>query len=242
MARKGVRTRLKRHAAPAFWTIPRKRFRFAVRAAAGPHAAPASYPLAVIVRDLLGLARNYREARATITEGRITVDGVVRRDPHFPVGVMDVVEIAGIGKVYRFLPRDGAPLVPVEIPETEKGLKLCQIRSKTTVRGGKLQYGLHDGRTILPAGEVEFNVGDTCLVDVPSQRIQRALKLEKNAQVIVVRGQNAGTVGQVDQLLPGSFSRRAMARLKVRGRAVEVPTRLLLVVGKDQPAITLGRE
>jgi ribosomal protein S4E len=59
---------------------------------------------------------------------------------------------------------------------------------------------------------------------------------------MVVRGQNAGTVGQVDQLLGGSFTRPGMARLKVRGRAIEVPTRLLLVVGKDRPAITLGQE
>jgi small subunit ribosomal protein S4e len=195
-----------------------------------------------VVRDVLGLAHSYREARTTITEGRIAVDGVVRRDPHFPVGVMDVLEIAGTGKVYRFLPREGTLLVPVAIPETEKSVKLCQIRSKTTVRGGRLQYGLHDGRTILPAGEMEFNVGDSCILDVPSQRVQRALKLEKNAQVMVVRGQNAGTVGQVDQLLGGSFTRPGMARLKVRGRAIEVPTRLLLVVGKDRPAITLGQE
>lgn len=242
MARKGRKARLKRSEAPAFWTIPRKRFRFAVKPAPGPHAASGCYPLAVIIRDVLGLARSYREARAAITQGHILVDGVVRRDPHFAVGVMDVVEVPATGKVYRFLPRSGLPLVPIEIPDAEKGLKLCRVRRKVSIRGAKLQYGLHDGRTLVPAGEVEFKVGDSCLLEVPSQRLQRVLKLEKNTQVLVVGGQNAGVVGEVQQILPSSFTRRAMARLKVGEQSLELPADLLIVVGRDRPLITLGRE
>ena len=40
-------------------------------------------------------------------------------------------------------------LKPVKIEEAEKTKKLCQVKSKTTMKGGKTQIGFHDGRSLI---------------------------------------------------------------------------------------------
>ena len=58
MAKKSGSLKAKRSAAPAFWQIARKEKRFVVRTSPGPHPKNYSYPLLVVLRDILGLAQN----------------------------------------------------------------------------------------------------------------------------------------------------------------------------------------
>lgn len=240
MARMGGDKRLKRSGAPTFWGIPRKRYQFAVLAAPGPHPRNTSYPLTVLLRDTLGVVKSAREARVALGEGSIIVDGVVRREPDFPVGLMDVLEIPSIGKVYRLVPTARSLLSPVEIPDSEKSLKLCKIRRKVTIKKGRLQYGMHDGRSIITEGEVSLNVGDSLLIQVPSQKIERTLKFEKGALALVISGQKAGQLGRIEDIKAGTFSRPPIATLKTDGDSTELPTALFMIVGKDKPLLTLG--
>ena len=76
------------------------------------------------------------------------VDGVVRTDPRFPVGLMDIVEIPDMEKIYRILPKWKKGLVPQEVSKKESSFKLCRIENKTTIKNGNIQLNLHDGRNI----------------------------------------------------------------------------------------------
>ncbi|MCS7116625.1 MAG: S4 domain-containing protein, partial [Nitrososphaerales archaeon] len=143
MGHMGGQRRTKRSKAPAYWPIPRKRYQFTITTSPGPHPKDWSYPLAVLVRDVLKLVKTYREAKASIKEGNFIIDGVVRTSPNFPVGLMDVVSIPPISKIFRLLPTPKSPLEAIEVPEVEKNLKLCKVKTKTTVKGGAIQYGLH---------------------------------------------------------------------------------------------------
>lgn len=242
MAKMGRDTRLKRAAAPKFWRIPRKAKKFTVSPSPGPHPKNQCYPLAILVRDGLKLTHTYREARAAITEGSLLLDGVARREASFPVGLMDVIDVPVLGKTYRLLPSPKSMLAPVEIPESEQSLKLCRIRSKTTVRKGKIQYGLHDGRSLLTEAEVSLNVGDSVLIDLPSQRIRQTFSLEEGAQALVLRGAKVGRIGTIEELKEGTFSSPRRAVLNIGGARTELPTELLLVVGKGKPPLSLPIE
>lgn len=230
---------MKRSKAPSFWKISRKRFRFIIKPSPGPHPHDASIPLAVLIRDHLGLVKTAREAKAVIKEGAILVDGIIRRDPRFPVGLMDVVEIPSIERYYRLVPKNGSPISPIEVPESEKSLKICKVKTKLTIKGGVIQYGLHDGRTLLD-GSLGLKPGDACLMEVPSQKVLKPLKMEKGALTLVIRGSKAGSIGRVEELKKGTFTRPPMALVSFEEGTVELPTEVLLPLGYDKPPIQVS--
>lgn len=230
---------MKRSVAPAFWRFPRKKKEFAVTAYPGPHPRSTSYPLAILVRDVLKLCKTYREARSVIREGRVVIDGVARRDPHFPVGLMDVVEIPSIGKVFRMLPSGNVELAPVEIPQSEKELKLCKVKTKTTIKGGRLQIGFHDGRSIILGSGANISPGDSCLIEVSGLKIIETLRLGKDALVLVVKGEKAGQLGKIEEMKAGSMTRPQSALLSLKTDKTEVPMPLIMVVGKEKPLLQI---
>ena len=63
MAKMGSRKHLKRYKAPKSWPIHPKEDTWTVKPAPGSHAIEDSLPLLVIIRDILGLADNSREAK-----------------------------------------------------------------------------------------------------------------------------------------------------------------------------------
>lgn len=239
MARMGGNKRTKRSMAPAFWEIPRKSFRFTVTVAPGPHPKKESYPISVLIRDVLGLVKTYREAKTVIHEGKILVDGVARREPDFPVGLMDVIDIPSIGKTFRLVPIQGKPLHPIVINESEKSLKLCKVKVKKTVKNGLIQYTFHDGRCILSDDGLKLNPGDTCLLEIPSQKVIKSIRLEKDKLAIITKGKKVGQLGRIEEIKPGSFSRPKMVSLSLGGTLTELPLDIVFVVGEENPLITI---
>ena len=223
--------------APSFWGISRKTKRFVITVKPGPHPKNYSIPTAVLLRDTLKKVTTLREAKSVIYKGKVTVDGVKRKSLHHGIGLMDVVELEGISDVYRLVPQDGLVLKPLKISESEKSKKLVKIISKTTLKGGKTQLGFHDGRSFI--SDTKVNVGDSCLIQVPEQKILDVIKLEKGSQVIVTRGVNAGKVGIVDEIKEGTFILPKRVLVTLGEQKIEIPIALLMVVGKEKPAIQI---
>lgn len=238
MARMGGRKRTKRSLAPKFLKIPRKKHKFITTTSPGPHPKDWSINLQTLVRDVLNLARIAREAKDAIKRGKIVVDGKVRKDPGFPVGLMDVIEIPSIKKVYRILPIEEG-LAPFEIPEEEKNVKVCLVRNKVNVKGGKFQYSLHDGRNILADEDIGLKPGDSCLIEVPSQRIIEKIPLEEGILALVIRGQRSGKICKVLEIEPGTITRDPIVRVEINGQEVELPKYTLMPIGKKKPVISL---
>ena len=241
MAKKSGSLKVKRSAAPPFWQIARKDKRFVVRTSPGPHPKNYSYPLLVVLRDILGLTRTRREALSVLNAGVVKVDGRVVRSEAFPVGLMDVIELANIGKYYRVVPSFGR-LVPVEILEKESELKVCMVKSKKTIKGARIGYGLHDGRTIFPEAEVDIRPGDACIVKIPSQEFQGSFRLNKGGLALLIKGERSGEVATVEDVKQGTYQRGAIATIRFAdGTASELTTSVLLPLGKQQPEITVSK-
>ena len=85
--------KLKRQMAPTFWGITRKDKRFVVTVKPGPHPKNNSIPTAVLLRDTLKLVTTLREAKSTIYDGKVTIDGIKRKSLHHGIGLMDVIEL-----------------------------------------------------------------------------------------------------------------------------------------------------
>lgn len=162
MGKKGGSRGMKRISAPKSWDIARKAARFVTKPSPGTHPIDRSYSLAVVLRDLLGMVETQKEVTQVLTRGDVLVDGVPRRDPGFPVGLFDVVSIPAENKSFRLVPSpDG--LVATDIVSTEAGVKLCRVRSKVRVTGGHIQFGFHDGRSMLD-DKLAATCGDSVLL------------------------------------------------------------------------------
>ena len=227
--------KLKRQMAPLFWGINRKNKRFAITVKPGSHSKNRSIPTALLLRDVLKVVTTLREAKSVIYNGKVNVDGIIRKSLHHSIGLMDVIELQGISDIYRLVPTRGHILQPVKIDSSEKSKKIVKVTSKTTTKGKKIQLGFHDGRTIIADNNV--NVGDSCLIQIPEQKILDVIKLEKDSLVIVTRGANTGQIGHINNVNEATFTLPKRINLTVDKKKFEMPSDLVIVIGKEKPVI-----
>ncbi|MCW4015214.1 MAG: 30S ribosomal protein S4e [Candidatus Bathyarchaeota archaeon] len=248
MGRKGERGHLKRKPAPKLWPIHRKEAVWTVMAKAGPHSISSSLPLALVIRDIFGFAKTAKEAKNIISQGKIMVDGKVRLDEHFLVGLMDVVSIPETKKFYRVLP-SGKGLFLHPISSEDAGFKLYRIENKTVVQGGNMHLDLHDGSNVLSAvgnsenpEEVTYHTLDVLKLSVPDREILGYTKLNVGAPAIVIGGKNMGIVGKVVSIekKPNKKRRDLLVTVKdVNGNQFQTILDFVFILGDNEPLISL---
>ncbi|MCS7386267.1 MAG: 30S ribosomal protein S4e [archaeon GB-1867-005] len=250
MGRKGPKRHLKRFPAPAFWPIPRKAYKFAVKPSPGPHPLERCIPLLVVMREILGYAETAREAKRIIKEGHIKVDGIVRKDHKFPVGLMDVIEITKTNEYYRVLPHPQKGLTLHPITQEEASFKLCRIENKTTVKGGHVQLNLHDGRNHLirvadPKKPVEdiYKTMDVLKISIPNQDILDHIKFGEGTIAVVIGGKNIGLVGKVVKIERGFGRLRSVVTLESpKNDIFKTSLTYTFAIGVEEPIISLPKE
>ncbi|MFW9787089.1 MAG: 30S ribosomal protein S4e [Candidatus Thorarchaeota archaeon] len=243
MARRGQKKHLKRLPAPRHWPIKRKESKFTTRVIPGPHPKEHSLTLAILLREVLGYAENMREVKSILSSGQVLVDGVIRKDGRFPVGLMDVVEITTSGERFRLLPKLRGGLKLVSIDDAEAKFKLCRIETKTMVKSGKVQLGLHDGRTLLlPEGEkaADYQTLDTLKVGIPTQKLMKTINLDKGAYAVVSRGKNVGIEGKILEIEKRLGTNASTVTLQdPDGNRFQTALEYVFVVGKSKPEVAL---
>jgi small subunit ribosomal protein S4e len=238
MAIMGSRKHLKRFKAPKHWPIHPKENKWTTKPNAGPHAIEGSLPLLLIVRDILGVADNARKAKRIINNGEILVDGRARKDYKFPVGFMDVIEIPKSEKVYRVLPDEKGRLTLQSIAAENKDFKLCKITDKTTIRGGKTQLNLHDGRNhIVDNG---YKVGDVVILKVPEQEISDSIDFAKGNIGLITGGKHTGEIGRIKEINITKSSMPNTVEMETEDKKTFLTLKdYVFVIGKEEPAIAL---
>lgn len=205
------------------------------------------FPLSIIVRDILHYAKTYREAKAIISSGKIKIDGKVRKDLKFPVGLMDVIEVSSINSFYRVLPVFNKGLYVVQIPKEEAWYKLCRIENKTNVKGGNIQLNLHDGRNILikvkdPKKPEEdfYKTHDVVQISLEDQAIIKYLKFNEKAYALVIAGKNVGKHGRITKIEKGTAFRPSIVSIEgANGEFFKTIADYTFVIGEDEPIIKL---
>lgn len=250
MGKMGGSRHFKREAAPIFWPIHRKKHVWVLKPDPGPHPLERCIPLGVIVRDFLNFAKTMKEAKKIVSQGKILVDGRVRREIHFPVGLMDVVSIPETGKNYRVLPF-GKGLSLLEIDSEEAKYKICRIENKTTVSGGHIQLNLHDGRNILiksedpskPAGDI-YETLDTLRISLPDQNIIEHFKIEVGMIALIIGGENIGRHGLIKSIdvIAGHKRRKSLATIENKGGLTyQTILDYIFVIGDKEARISLPK-
>jgi small subunit ribosomal protein S4e len=239
MGKKGPTKHMKREMSPKFWPIHRKEAVWSVRPSPGPHPSKVSTPLTVVLRDFLGLAETAKEAQRVIKEGKIKVDGRVRRDDRYSIGLMDVLEIPEADQRYRVLPKHGGRFTLHPISKAEADYKLCRITGKTTIRGGKTQLNLHDGRNVLIEKET-FDVGDIVKLDIVSQEITDHIGFKPGVRVIITGGRSQGQYGILLDLGPEPGKKRTATIRTPENDDIRTLASYVFAVGTETPMISLS--
>jgi len=248
LGKKGRSTGLKRKPAPRFWQIRRKEYTWVVKPSPGPHSLENCLPLAVILRDILGFAKTRKEAKKIVSQGKVYVDGKVRRKDNFPAGLMDVVSLPEVAKHFRVLPSSkGLILHPID--KEEANFKLCRIEDKNVVRNGHIQMNLNDGSNLLakvksskkPQEDV-YKTLDTVKISLPERQTLEIAKLKENNFAIITGGKNIGKYGKIIEIekAKGKKLRDTLVTLEdEKGNRYQTILNLVFAIGEKQPFISL---
>lgn len=248
MGRKGESKGLKRKPAPRFWPIHRKESVWVAKPSPGPHATEKSLPLAIILRDILDFAKTRKEAKTIVANGKIYIDGEIRREDDFPVGPMDVISIPEVDQHFRILPAEkGLILQPISKEET--AFKLCRIEDKTILKGGNVQLNLHDGSNLQikvadPKNPVEavYKTFDTLKISLPDRQIIEHIKMKEGCYAIITGGKNVGKYGKIVEIESVETKKRRNALVTVedeKGNKYQTILNFTFAVGENSPLIAL---
>lgn len=248
MGRKGGSTGLKRKPAPGFWPIHKKEKVWVVKPSSGPHSLDRCVPLAVILRDILGFAETRKEAKTIVSQGKMLVDGKIRREDDFPAGLMDVISLPDADKHFRVLPsRKG--LILHSISKDEASFKPCRIENKTIVKNGHVQINLHDGSNVLvkvadpknPQEDV-YGTFDTLKIGFPERQILEHIKLKENVLAMITGGKNVGKYGKIVEIEKVKGKKRKNALVIIedeKGNRYQTILDFVFAIGDAHPLISL---
>lgn len=222
----------RRISAPSSWPIEKKTHAWVVGANAGSHSMQTGIPLLIVVRDMLKLATNSREARNIINEGNILVDGVPRKDYKFMTGLFDIISLPAINQHYCVL-LDGKNRF--KLNKQEPGVaKICRVNDKTIMKKGAVQLNLHDGSNILASNE--YKTFDTVLLSLPDRKISKHLPYKVGTLAIVIGGEHSGEMGTIKQIrkVRGSGTNMVVLSNECEFETIES---YVYVIGETKPEI-----
>jgi small subunit ribosomal protein S4e len=247
LGKKGKTARLKRKPAPRFWPIHRKELPWIVKPSSGSHSLESCLPLTLVLRDILGVAQTRKEAKMILSEGKVLVDGTIRRKDDFPVGLMDVISMPQADKYYRVMPsHKGLVLNPIS--KEEANFKLIRVEDKTTVKNG-VQIAFHDGSNMLVKVadikkpiEVAYETFDILKVTYPDKQVVSTLKTKEGNLAIITGGKNIGKQGKIVEIEKTEAKKRRQALVVIEdANGVRYQTILdfIFSIGENEPLIGL---
>ena len=195
----GSSNHMKRLAMPRSWPLPRKTSIWVTKAAPGAHALELCMPVVVVIRDILGYAKSTREVRHILHNNLVSIDGRVCKDSRRGVGFMDVLTLGD--ENYRCIVDRKGILRYRQISKKEAETKVCRINGKTTIKGGKTQLHLHDGRNILTDDASEYNTGDSLVIALPSQEVKEHIRFSDGIKCYLTGGAHVGEFAEVSEYI-----------------------------------------
>ncbi|MDI9644468.1 MAG: 30S ribosomal protein S4e [Candidatus Verstraetearchaeota archaeon] len=238
---------LRTYPAPRHWPVAVKESAFTVRPMPGPHPFKECIPLGLILRDVLGKVKTISEAKRALAERKVLVDGKVRRDYRYPVGLMDILYLKPEEVYYRVMPDRVRKLCLMRISPDEATFKLLKIKGKHILKGRKVQLSFHDGKTLAFNVDDPFNIqlpyapNDVLKISIADNQVLDHLPLDRGVFVAVTGGRNVGQYGTVVET-PQTKSPDALSKVSIAGKETTVTLKYLFPIGKESPIISTSGE
>jgi len=220
--------------------MPRKQKVWTIAYRPGPHSKPMSIPLGFALKDLLKIAKNSREMKFMLNNSKVSVDGKVRKERNFALGLFDILELKEMKKAYRLLLDTNGRLVASEVPESEK-FKLCRIKSKSTVKGKKVSISTNDGRTFM-FDSTALKPGDSVKLKLPEGTIEKEIPMAEGSLVLLLSGKHVGETAKISQITPGTLKKEVLLTLEAGDEEFQTVGKNVFVIGKEKREIRTFKE
>ncbi|WP_298669575.1 30S ribosomal protein S4e [uncultured Methanofollis sp.] len=197
---------VKRLTAPTSWQIAKKEETFITKTCPGPHSASA-LPIAVWLRDKMGLAGNMKEVKRILGQRQVIVNGKAVTNPKIGLGIFDIVSMPKMNRYYRILMNKTGRLVSIEIDAEAAKTRLCKIANKTTVKGGKVQLNLLYGANVL--ADNTYKPKDSVVLTLEGDerfKIVDHYPFAVGNMAMVIGGQHSGRIGKITEIKPSTCS------------------------------------
>ncbi len=218
--------------------MPRKEKKWLVDTTSGPHSSENGIPLSASLRENLDVARNRREADKIVNDGKVEVDGKVRRKPKYPIGPMDIIRILETGQAWRILHDESGYLQFHEISEKETEYKLEKVVGKHPFKGGRIQLSFHDGKTIVGDFE-DINIDDTVKVGLPDMEVLEHIECKEGNLALITGGTNVGKVGKIKEIVRGEGRSSDRYLVETDDEELQSPEQYIFIIGEEAPAVSL---
>ena len=214
MGKKGNVRHFKSLSAPLFLGIHRKGSVYVTKPNGGRHTIDRSISLVTLVKGL-GLApANNAETERIIRRGLILVNNKVIREPSYPVGLNDIIEVVNEKKHYKIGINSRSRIDVAETPKPDYDSMLYKVTGKYKTKKESIMLRLHDGSVVKGVKDVDVN--DSVIVNSKGS-VSKVLKLEKGAKCIVIDGVHAGTSGKITEITEGTLHMRHSAKIQQSG-------------------------
>ncbi len=190
------RSHHKRLVMPRTWPLTRKTNIWVQKPNPSGHSIEMCMPLGIILRDVLGVAHNMREAKRILHSKNVMVDGRVETDRARGVGLMDVLTVGGVS--FRCVLDTNGKLRYRPISKKAASSKICRIMGKTTIKGGETQVHLHDGRNIVSAEQSNYKTGDSLVISLPDQAVLSHIEMKKGSLAYLTGGSHIGETSVIE--------------------------------------------
>lgn len=235
---KMVQNHLSRLAAPRSWPVGRKGNKWITRTMPGPHSLYNSIPLSVLVKDMLRYSKTQKEVNFILNNGGVIIDKKIRKERGFPIGLMDVIEIPGLGEIYRLLYNKRGLFSLVSISKNESNLKLLKVIRKSIAKGEMFQITFHDGRNLLTK-KFDGGVGDSVLFDLQNGGITKIVHLDKGSLIYLNGGAHIGMVARVKEIVRKRGLQKPRIVIEMDGKEYTTLVDYAFVVGSEKSELEL---
>lgn len=210
MANRGKSRHIKGLNAPRYLAIHRKEQRYVAKTNPGRHTLDKSITL-LLFASKAELTENAKDARKVIKAGSIHVNGKPVKDPKYPIGLNDTIEIPQEKKYYKIGITELAKVAINPISKPGHEAMLYKVVGKYKAKGEKIMIRLHDGSAV--HGTKDVKVNDSVILD-SKRKITKVLKLDVGAECEIVDGVHVGTTGKIQKLVPGTMHKTESATIE----------------------------
>jgi small subunit ribosomal protein S4e len=146
-----------------------------------------------------------------------------------------VISIPASKEHFRLLLDRNGHFRLMRITPEEAKWKLVRIENKTTIKDGRIQLNLHDGRNIVLDKNVR-KTGDTLKISIPEQKILGVHEFKEGNIAYMTGGTHIGQLGTVEALIVTRSSAPNLVKFKDGFSTVRD---YVFIVGGESSEITL---
>lgn len=173
--------------------------KYAPKPSSGPHRMPDCIPLCIVLMKKLKFAATKKELKYALNKKIIRINGKVRTDRHFPLGIMDILSIDSCNEHYRILYNCKRRFVVQKITGEEVNL-LLDIVSKKKMENKNDPYLFTRSGLTFRFVDPAIKIKDTVKIDTRTGQIIGHLPFKTDMNVIVIKGKNIGCVGIIKNI------------------------------------------